>query len=55
MITSSYASKIRLAVRSAVVCATAFGLRLSADQVAAVQLVAEALLQLIVRDATDAG
>jgi hypothetical protein len=52
MITSHYASKIRMAVRAALVCATAYGLRLDASQVAATQLVAEALLQLVVRDQT---
>ena len=51
MITSQYASKIRLAIRAVVVCATAFGLQLSADQVAGIQLVAEAALQLLVRNA----
>lgn len=51
MITSHYASKIRLAVRAALVCLTAFGFQLSAEQVAAVQLLAEAALQLAVRDA----
>lgn len=47
---SIYASKIRAAVRALLVCVTAFGLDLSAEQVAAVQLLAEALLQLAVRD-----
>jgi hypothetical protein len=36
-------------VRAALICVTAFGLRLSADQVAAVQLVAEAALQAFYR------
>ena len=39
-----------MVVRAALVCVTAFGLNLSADQVAAVQLFAEAVLQLAVRD-----
>lgn len=43
---SRKASAVRFAIRAALVCATAFGLNLSADQVAAVQLVGEALLQL---------
>ena len=53
--TTQYASKVRLAVRAALVCITAFGLKLSGDQVAAVQLVAEALLQLVVRDSDNAA
>lgn len=36
-------------VRAALICVTAFGLRLSADQVAAVQLVAEAGIQAFYR------
>lgn len=51
MITSTYASKIRMAIRAVTVCATAFGLKLSADQVAGIQLVTEAALQFLVRDA----
>ncbi len=47
--TAKYASKIRMAIRAALVLVTAFGLNLTAEQVAAVQLAAEALLQLIVR------
>ena len=43
-------SKIRVAVRAVVVCATAFGLKLTADQVAAVYLVTEAALQFMVKD-----
>lgn len=39
-------SAARSAVRAVVVCATAFGLDWSADQVAAVMLATEALLQL---------
>lgn len=50
MITSVYASKIRMVVRATLVVITAFGLNLTADQVASVQLLAEAVLQLVVRD-----
>lgn len=49
--TSIHASKIRMVVRAALVCVTAFGLNLSAEQVASVQLLAEAIMQLVVRDA----
>ena len=45
------ASKIRVLVRAVVVCATAFGLQLDANQVAAVYLLTEALLQFFVKDA----
>jgi hypothetical protein len=48
--TSIYASKIRMVVRATLVVITAFGLDLTAEQVASVQLLAEALLQLVVRD-----
>ena len=48
--TTQYASRVRLAIRAALVCATAFGLGLSAEQVAAVQLAGEAILQLLVRE-----
>jgi hypothetical protein len=48
--TSVYASKIRMVVRTSLVCFTAFGLDISAEQVGAIQLLAEALLQLVVRD-----
>jgi hypothetical protein len=48
------ASKIRMAVRAAVVFATAFGLNLSADQVAAVYFLTEALLQFTVKDSASA-
>ncbi len=44
------ASKIRMAVRAVVVAATAFGLSLTADQVAAVYFVTEAALQFLVKD-----
>lgn len=40
----SSASALRSLVRAAVVCATAFGLRLSVDQVAAIQLATEAVI-----------
>jgi hypothetical protein len=43
-------SKIRVLVRAVVVCATAFGLSLDANQVAAIYLVTEALLQFFVKD-----
>ena len=46
-------SKIRMLVRAAVVAATAFGLQLSTDQVAAVYYVTEALLQFFVKDAAE--
>ena len=46
---TKYASKIRMAIRAALVLVTAFGLDLTAEQVAAVQLAAEAVLQLVVR------
>lgn len=38
------AQALRSVLRAAIVCATAFGLRLTADQVAAIQLAAEAVL-----------
>jgi len=38
------ATAIRSLLRALIVCATAFGLRLTADQVAAIQLVAEAAI-----------
>lgn len=44
------ASKIRMAVRAVVVCVTAFGLKLTADQVAAIYLVTETSVQLFVKD-----
>lgn len=44
-------SKLRLVIRAVVVCATAFGLQLSADQVAAIYLLTEACLQFLVKDA----
>lgn len=39
-------SALRSLLRAAVVCGTAFGLKLTADQVAAIQLVIESILQL---------
>lgn len=42
-------SQIRALIRAALVCVTAFGLKLSVDQVAAVQLTGEALLQAFYR------
>lgn len=42
------ASQIRMLVRSVLILVTAFGLNLSADQVAAIQVTAEALLQMFV-------
>lgn len=51
MISTVHASQVRMVVRAALVCLTAFGLNLSAEQVASVQLLAEAILQLVVRDA----
>lgn len=43
--TTGAASALRTVLRAAIVIATAFGWKLSADQVAAVQLGIEALLQ----------
>lgn len=43
-------SKIRALVRAALVCLTAFGLDLDVEQVAALQLLAEAVLQLTYKD-----
>lgn len=40
------ASKVRALVRSVLILVTAFGLQLSPEQVGAIQLVAEAILQL---------
>lgn len=40
------ASAIRALIRALILCATAFGFKLTVDQVAAVQLVAEALIQI---------
>ena len=55
MITSQYASKIRMAIRAVLVAVTAFGMNLSAEQVGAIQLAAEALLQLVVKDHGEAA
>lgn len=43
-------SSVRALVRASVVAATAFGLGLSAEQVAAIQLLAEATLQMFFKD-----
>lgn len=43
-------SKIRLLVRAIVVCATAFGLGLTADQVAGIYLLTEAAVQAFIKD-----
>lgn len=43
-------SKVRMLVRAVVVCATAFGLQLDANQVAGVYLLTEAVLQFFVKD-----
>lgn len=40
---------LRALMRAALICITAFGLQLSADQVASIQLVAEAALQAFYR------
>lgn len=45
--TEKRASAIRMLIRALLICITAFGLDLSADQVAAVQLVAEAAIQAV--------
>ena len=45
LLSDSRASALRTRLRAAVVCATAFGLKLSAEQVAAVQLATEAVIQ----------
>lgn len=51
MISFKYASRIRMLLRAVLVTVTAFGLHLSADQVAAVQLLGEAILAIVVKDA----
>jgi len=43
-------TKIRALVRAVVVVATAFGLKWSAEQVAAVQVLLEAVLQIAYKD-----
>jgi hypothetical protein len=45
LLSDSRASALRTLLRAAVVCSTAFGLKLSAEQVAAVQLATEAVIQ----------
>ena len=47
--TPNQMSALRALVRAVLVCVTAFGLELSAPQVAAVQLVAEAVLNVPVQ------
>ena len=42
-------SQTRALIRAVIVCVTAFGLKLSAEQVGAIQLVAEAGLQAFYR------
>lgn len=49
------AQYVRTFVRAAVVAATAFGLRLSVDQVAAVYGVTEAALQLVIVEKASAA
>ncbi len=49
--TVAYASKVRMVIRATLVCVTAFGLKLSAEQVASIQLLAEAVMGLVIRDA----
>lgn len=49
------AQDVRLAIRAALVCATAFGMKLSADQIAAVMLAAEAVLRLLVSEKVQAA
>lgn len=49
------AQDVRLAIRAALVCATAFGLQLSAEQIAAVMLAAEAVLRLLVSEKPQAA
>lgn len=46
-------SKIRMLVRAVVVAATAFGLKLDTNQVAAIYYVTEAVLQFLVKDPKD--
>ena len=42
----------RVLIRAVIVCATAFGFELSAEQVAAIQLVAEAVIGVFVQNRT---
>lgn len=49
IINEQQGSLLRAVIRTVLVCATAFGLKLSVDQVAAIQLAAEAILQAAVR------
>jgi len=48
-LTNPQVSALRALFRAALVCVTAFGLKLSADQVAAIQLGGEAVLQAVVQ------
>lgn len=45
----SQGTSLRFLLRAVLVCVTAFGLRLTAEQVGAVQLLAEAVLGVLVR------
>lgn len=45
LLDSRRGSALRFLIRAIVVCATAFGLDLTADQVAGIQLLTEAVLQ----------
>lgn len=53
-LTNTSASKLRFVLRALLLCFTAFGLDLSKDQVAALQLLAEAALQALVIGTPDA-
>ena len=44
------ASKVRMLVRALVVCATSFGLKLDANQVAGIYLLTEAVVQFFIKD-----
>jgi hypothetical protein len=48
-------SKLRMLVRAVVVCATAFGLKLDQNQVAAIYLLTESLVQIFIKDAPEGG
>lgn len=52
-LTDSRTSALRALLRAIVVCVTAFGLKLSVEQVAAIQLVAEAALVVVTQFTTD--
>lgn len=53
LLDSAQGTALRTLVRAVVVCATAFGFRLDAEQVAAVQLLTEAVLGVLVRVTPD--